>query len=183
MSEKKSLAERRAEAGLEPEISPARRALMEAQLRAAEEDRRSGMSDDTQAPVDEPTTPWDNRINHYQMRMLDTYSKRPGYEMQWIEDADVGNYLRRGWNLCRPEDYGELVQVLPGEEGNTSVGYIRRRELVAIEIPKERYDELIELKKYKARRQRDSGRRQFREIAKANDVPFVDNTKIDGRKD
>jgi len=112
----------------------------EADLKAAIAERDSGVK------THKPTRPWDQKKNPYRRNMFGVQLERPGYKIVWPTIDRVRERLEQGYTLCRPEDYGDLTTVIPGEESSLEPGIIRRREHVAMEMPLDQWKAMKEEK-------------------------------------
>jgi len=71
------------------------------------------------------TKPWDSRHRPFHRDIFKVEKERPGFEITFISEKDVDDYLARGYNIAEGSNYGEKQ------------GPIKRRRMIGVERPVE----------------------------------------------
>jgi|GEM_PF-3274907 len=88
----------------------------------------------------EPTKPWTKEgANPWRMDMLRLGKSRPGFHACFVSPRKIEQRLSQGYTFANAEHYG-LNQRVPGE-GQEPGTQVKRREMVLMEIPIEKYEE------------------------------------------
>jgi len=88
-------------------------------------------------PDEKPATkPWNADSNPWALDMLKLQRKRPGFRVKFVTRDNLQRRLDEGWKIAEKKYYGGLSATLPGEE-STEDSYVKRRELILMEMPEE----------------------------------------------